>query len=98
MFMPTFTTHRYGWTLEPKSSSPMLSAWAVSLLLGVTIPTTITATGKDVDTSRFIGHGGHIMNISRYIFIFWGSAGISFVDSVQKPSFLTLILYKAPKL
>lgn len=43
---------RYGWMQEPKSSSPMPSAWAVSLLWEVTMPTTITATGKDVDTSR----------------------------------------------
>lgn len=32
--------------LEPKSSSLMPSAWAVSLLWEVTMPMTITATGK----------------------------------------------------
>lgn len=39
---------RYGWTLEPKSSSLMPSAWAVSLLWEVTMPMTITATGMMV--------------------------------------------------
>lgn len=38
--------YRYGWMLEPKSSSLMPSAWAVSLLWEVTMPMTITATGK----------------------------------------------------
>lgn len=34
--------------LEPKSSSPMPSAWAVSLLWEVTIPTTITVTSNTI--------------------------------------------------
>lgn len=37
---------RCGWMLELKSSSPMPSAWAASLLWEVTMPMTITATGK----------------------------------------------------
>lgn len=36
---------------EPKSSFPMPSAWAVLLLLEVTIPTTTTATGNDANMS-----------------------------------------------
>lgn len=42
---------RYGWMQAPKSSFPMPSAWAVLLLLEVTIPTTTTATGNDVHVS-----------------------------------------------
>lgn len=37
---------------EPKSFFPMPSAWAVLLLLEVTIPTTTTATGNDIHASR----------------------------------------------
>lgn len=37
---------RYGSMLEPKSFSLMPSAWAVSRLWEVTMPTTTTATGK----------------------------------------------------
>ena len=91
-FMPTFTIHRYGWMQEPKSSSPMPSAWAVSLLLGVTIPTTITATGKDVDTCIF-----KYRSIYRSIFIFWGSTGIYFHDlQLKLLIYLILALYAAP--
>lgn len=40
------SSSRCGWMLELKSSSPMPSAWAASPLWEVTMPMTITATGK----------------------------------------------------
>lgn len=42
---------RYGWMQEHKSSSPMPSVWAVLLRWEVIMPTTITATGKNVNSS-----------------------------------------------
>lgn len=47
-------TLRYGLMPELKSSSPMPSAWVVSLLLEVTMPTTITAIGKCMHAGYFI--------------------------------------------
>lgn len=51
---PATLTLRYGWTQEPRSSSPMQFAWVVSLLWGVTTPTTITATGRTSVTDEWM--------------------------------------------
>lgn len=52
---------------EPKSSSPMPSAWAVSQLLEATMPTTTTATGKSVPAGFvIIDEGTCIFLVSNY--------------------------------
>lgn len=71
---------RYGWTLGPKSSSLMPSAWAASLRWEVTMPTTITATSTMESPSELSAYVLTIYTLNSYV---CESRCPSFTDSLS---------------